>query len=250
MSADRYTVPNIVWEDSCPSTSSLLLMREASLSHGAVVAARAQTAGRGQRGNSWEAEPGRNLTFSILLRPTTLEAARSFEMSMIVSLALLRTLQPLLEEKVSIKWPNDIYAGDRKLCGILIENAFCGTHIERSVVGIGVNVNQKEFRSDAPNPVSLTQLTGQSYDLDALLRDITSAILSDLADYEKAPDPQGLSERYRASLWRGTGAHDWLDCATGQVVHASIAHVALSGHLTLDTRPPRTYAFKEIAAIL
>lgn len=250
MSAGAYTSPSIVWEDSCTSTSSSLLLREASLPHGAVLAARAQTAGRGQRGNSWEAEPGRNLTFSILLRPSVLEAARSFELSMIVSLALLRILQPLVPGPVMIKWPNDIYAGDRKLCGILIENAFCGTRIERSVVGIGVNVNQDVFRSDAPNPVSLRQLTGRSYDLDALLADIASAILSDLSDYEAAPDPQSLSERYRASLWRGTGEHDWLDCATGEVLRAPIADIALSGHLTLGTRPPRTYAFKEIAAVL
>ncbi len=243
--------PYITWVDTCPSTNSLLLAHESELPHGAVVATRTQTAGRGQRGNSWEAEPGRNLTFSILLRPSTIEASRAFELSMIVATAIAHSLQPLLpNDSVQVKWPNDIYVGDSKICGILIENAFCGKNIDRSIVGIGINVNQHRFVSDAPNPVSLHQLTNRDHDLEPLLQDVASRIMSDLADYEADPDPDTLSATYHNLLWRGTGKHDWLDCLSGEHLHAAIRTVALSGHITLDTEPPRTYAFKELQAII
>lgn len=239
----------IEWVDECSSTSTLLLSRVASAPHGTVIAARAQTAGRGQRGNSWEAEPGRNLTFSLLLRPQKLVAARSFELSMIVAIAIAEVLEPLAEHPVEVKWPNDIYVNSRKICGILIENAFCGNRIERSVAGIGVNVNQEQFLSDAPNPVSLKQLTLREFPLEPLLATLCSRIINDLEAYENNPDPEALSARYHNRLWRREGKHRWLDCITGEVLEAGIASVALSGHLTLTTTPPRTYAFKEISAL-
>ena len=244
--------PDICWVDSALSTNSLLADRAAALPHGSVIAARRQTAGRGQRGNSWESQPGANLTFSMLLRPGVIEARTQFELSMIVALAVCDALTAVSDLEFKVKWPNDIYCGDLNICGILIENSLEGRRIGRSVVGIGINVNQREFVSDAPNPVSLVNLTGRTFALDTLLRDVCRCILSRLAAYESAPDPGALVAEYRSRLWRGTGFHRWIDVASGDVFEARIDNVAPTGLLTLcdsdDNR--RTYAFKEVAAVL
>ena len=164
---------SIEWLDSCASTNSVLAGC-ADAPAGLVIATREQTAGRGQRGNTWEAQPGANLTFSLLLRPAAIPAARQFELSMIVSLAIVDTVDAVLEDagcplRAEIKWPNDIYVADRKICGILIENTLTGRSIDRSIVGIGLNVNQTVFLSDAPNPASLCGFTGRAYMLEPLL---------------------------------------------------------------------------------
>lgn len=242
--------PKIEILESCASTNTELAGR-ADVPHGAVLATRTQTAGRGQRGNSWEAEPGKNLTFSIVLRPTDFPAARSFELSMVTALAVSDYLQAFLPaHSVKVKWPNDIYVDDRKICGILIENSFCGTRLDRMIIGIGINVNQTIFLSDAPNPVSLAQLTSREYALESELAAVTGAILRAADDYCRQPEPGLLHERYMDRLWRRRGAHAWHDLLRDETIRADIADVALSGHLTLATRPPRTYAFKELAAIL
>lgn len=244
-------IDRVIWLDSAASTNSELAARCGTLPHGAVIACRCQTAGRGQRGNSWEAEPGRNLTFSLLLRPSVIGPAGSFRMSMLVAIAVAESLEQAMPgQHVSVKWPNDIYVGDMKICGILIENSFSANRIDRAIVGIGINVNQTEFRSDAPNPVSMTMLTGRTYDLGNLLGDVTRHIIETFDSYEAAPDDDDLSRRYHARLWRRHGLHRWHDALTGEDITAAMRDVALTGHLTLDTDPPRTYAFKEISAIL
>ena len=165
---------NIEILDSCDSTNAVLASRP-DAQHGTVVATRSQTAGRGQRGNSWEAEPGTNLTFSLLLRPQGFPAARQFELSMLVALGVADVLNSLFgrlgfrDLKARIKWPNDIYVGHKKIVGILIENQLSGAGIDRTIVGIGVNVNQTRFLSDAPNPTSVALLTGRTLALEPLL---------------------------------------------------------------------------------
>ena len=180
--------PTFIRLDTCSSTNSELAAIADSMPAGTVVSCREQSAGRGQRGNSWEAEPGRNLTFSILLRPQLIDASRQFELSMIVSLAIVRSLDSILaqsgcKERCTVKWPNDIYIGDRKVCGILIENALSGLSIDRSIAGIGINVNQLVFRSDAPNPVSLIHLTGIEISVGEMLETVAESIMVDLAAY-------------------------------------------------------------------
>ena len=131
-----------------------------------------QTAGRGQTGNGWESEAEKNLLCSILLP--------------VVAVAVQR----LLGEAFTIKWPNDIYYGDKKVAGILVENAIIGNEIKYSIAGIGLNVNQVEWQSDAPNPVSLKQITGRTYDIDALMQklyeQVQKALQEDVWDYYKA----------------------------------------------------------------
>lgn len=223
--------------------------------HGTIVDAASQTAGRGQRGNSWEAQPGKNLTFSILLRPDGLEAARQFAVSCVVAIAIARVLEKYLAdypEEVAIKWPNDIYVGDRKICGILIENVVNGRLLASSVAGIGINVNQRQFFSDAPNPVSLTQLTGLTYNLPELLEEICENILALFNTHINGNAIAPLFHEYKRRLWRREGFHNYREADSGHTVSARFIDVEPSGLLKLEHSDGslHTYAFKEIAAII
>jgi BirA family biotin operon repressor/biotin-[acetyl-CoA-carboxylase] ligase len=150
-------------------------IRENGLSEGTVFLAQEQTAGRGQQKNVWESEPGENLLFSIVMYPDFLEIRRQFMLSKVVTLGIYRALNKYVDS-LRIKWPNDIYAGDQKLGGILIENSIMSGLLKNAVVGIGLNVNQTVFYSDAPNPVSLQLLTNQHYDCEIILSEILSGI--------------------------------------------------------------------------
>lgn len=243
--------------DTVTSTSSHLAAMSAATPHGTVVMAREQTAGRGQRGNSWEAEPGANITLSLLLRPAGLHPSRQFIISQAVSLAIVGMLDALVAgHRVSIKWPNDIYVDDRKICGILIENSITGSGINHCIVGIGLNVNQTRFLSDAPNPVSLRLLAPDTeYDVALLARRMVEGILSKVDDTiaDELSAPSGISREYFARLWRNDGWHPYHDNLRDVDMTARIDSVAPTGHITLTDRAdltPRTYAFKEISAIL
>lgn len=229
--------PEII--DRCHSTNSEI-PREAP--HGFALMALEQTAGRGQRGNSWEAEPGKNITLSLMLRPEGMEAVRQFEISEAVALGVLDLLCELGISNVAVKWPNDVYVGDRKICGILIENALSGQFISRSIAGIGLNVNQREFRSDAPNPVSLWQLTAREYQLEELAEELVSAILRRL-------DRGANHADYLANLYRRDGFYPW-QLPDGTSFIASITDVSPTGLLTLSRFPDRQFAFKEVSYIL
>lgn len=242
-------------KDSLSSTNSYLAGIAADAPHGTVVMAREQTAGRGQRGNSWEAEPGQNITLSLLLRPEGLHPARQFVISQAVSLAIVDMLQSFVTEPVSIKWPNDIYVGDRKICGILIEHTITCASIDRTVVGIGLNVNQMEFHSDAPNPVSLRQLMPKvEFDPESLAREMVRDILERVdAAITASASPQALTQEYFRRLWRNEGWHPYHDNLRDVDMTARIDGVDPSGIITLTDRADgvgRQYAFKEITALL
>ena len=244
----------IHWVDEAASTNTLLAASASDAVHGYVIAARRQTAGRGQRGNSWESAPGMNLTFSMLLRPTAIEAASQFRLSMIISLGVCEALDSAAarHDAFSVKWPNDIYYGDKKICGILIENSLAGRCIERSIAGIGVNVNQLRFESDAPNPVSLAHIVGRETGLEPLLADICRCILDRYEAYRNNPDHGQLVREYCRRLWRRTGLHQWHDCLKDESIDAFVENVADDGILTLRLNDGslRSYAFKEVAAVL
>lgn len=146
-----------------------------SLNEGTVFVAACQHSGRGQGLSHWESADGLNLTFSIVLFPIRIEIFRQFSISQAVSLGISDFLSTEVEG-VSIKWPNDIYVKDKKIAGILIETAISGGKFTRAIVGIGLNVNQEKFVSDAPNPVSLKNLTGKNYDLMELLAGLCAKI--------------------------------------------------------------------------
>lgn len=230
------------------STNTWLRENADTLPHATVVTAVTQTAGRGQRGNSWESQPGANLTFSLLLRPDRFAASRQFLLSEAVALGVASALKPLLPgHHVSVKWPNDIYVDDFKICGILIENSLSGNLIGHSVAGIGINVNQQRFFSDAPNPVSLYMLTGRQYLLQPLLHNVVDCIMR-LLD----TDTDTLHAMYLGNLYSAASAR-YRDTATRRVFDAAIHGISPDGMLTLrDITDGQlyTYAFKEVALIL
>ncbi|MCO5948946.1 biotin--[acetyl-CoA-carboxylase] ligase [Mucilaginibacter flavidus] len=139
---------------------------------GTVIMAENQTAGRGQQQNGWHAEPGKNLTFSLLLKPSFLPVTQQFDLVRAVSLGVFDALHPLLGDGLKIKWPNDIYYGNRKIGGMLIENMIQGGQIKNAIVGIGLNINQQTFPDYLPNATSVKQILQQDYDLKTLLSDI------------------------------------------------------------------------------
>lgn len=242
--------------DECTSTNSYLAGIARETPHATVVTARSQTAGRGQRGNSWESQPGENITMSVLLRPEGLHPARQFIVSEAVSLAIVGVLRRYLPGcDVRIKWPNDIYVGDGKICGILIENSISPTGINHSIVGIGINVNQKRFLSDAPNPVSMAQVAGKDFDVRGLVREFSSEIINEVEAAVKAELSHGssaLAERYFDALWRTDGYYAYVDNLRHERISARITGVAPDGIITLrmESGEHRSYAFKEISAVV
>jgi BirA family transcriptional regulator, biotin operon repressor / biotin---[acetyl-CoA-carboxylase] ligase len=160
-----------------PSTNTyiLQLLKNNELPEGTIVTTDYQTAGKGQSGNGWESEEGKNLLISILLFPSTIKPDEQFLISIAISLGICDFLKRYIPA-CTIKWPNDIYVNNDKIAGILIENTIMGDKIENTVAGIGLNINQCKFISDAPNPVSLSLLTEKNFDLGLCLEQLASDI--------------------------------------------------------------------------
>ncbi|MFC2150926.1 biotin--[acetyl-CoA-carboxylase] ligase [Bacteroidota bacterium] len=156
----------VVTFNSVDSTNNFFakLLKEADYSEGSMITSLFQTSGKGHGSNSWESEKGKNLLISLVLYPTFLPIDQNFLISKVVSLGIANYVLAKTND-IKIKWPNDIYYQDRKLAGILIENVIKGPNINQSIVGIGLNVNQTNFLSDAPNPISIKQITHKTYSL-------------------------------------------------------------------------------------
>ena len=210
-------------------------LRERGGEEDVVVWTDYQSAGRGCGTNSWESERAKNLLFSMLIHPVHIRPANQFTISMAISLAIVSALSDYTDG-LSIKWPNDIYWHDRKICGILIENRLSGGSIKDCIIGVGLNVNQQRFLSDAPNPVSLRQIVGHEVERDELLQKI-------LDRFSIGKDDGPL---YRSLLYRRTGFHPYRD-ADGDF-EAEMVDVENDGHLLLKDKEgrERRYAFKEL----
>ena len=207
-----------------------------------VVTADYQTAGRGCGTNRWESERGQNLLFSLLCQPKGIAPSRQFHLSMMISVAVADVLSRYVDG-VSIKWPNDIYVGDGKIAGILIECRVLAGQLCDCLIGVGLNVNQTVFLSDAPNPVSLRQLTGREHDREHLLKEILDA-------FERlfnSHDGEALSTKYKSLLYRRTGSWQYAD--SEGVFNARQLDVTDEGLLVLldEEGRERRYAFKEVA---
>ena len=229
----------------CPSVRDLTR----GLSPCEVVWADYQTAGRGCGTNTWESERGRNLLFSILLHPTGVLAADQFILSMANALALRDTLAEYIDD-VTIKWPNDIYWRDYKICGTLIETTLKGQHIGDCIIGTGINVNQYGFHSDAPNPVSLCQVLGHEVDREELL----GKVLDKLARYMGMVADglwDSIRSHYRRHLYRlgKTAPYRFPD---GREELCWLVNVTDDGHLELFHDHCQTYllAFKEVQFVV
>ncbi len=162
-----------------------------------IVVTDFQTSGKGQGKNVWQSEDGKNLLFSIALDMNFLKAENQFLLTQIVSVTMIDVLKKYLpEESLFIKWPNDIYFKDKKIAGILIKNEIKGMMMGTSIIGIGLNINQTSFDESLPNPISMKMITGNDYDLEAILIEICETLLS------TANSQQPTANNYTDKLYR------------------------------------------------
>ena len=245
-------MPHYIKVSQTASTNTYLSRLAATLPGGTVIYTPCQTAGRGQKGNSWESEDGKNLTFSLLLKRPPVKARDQFYLREAAALAVVEALTTLAGDGFSVKWPNDVYWQDKKICGMLLENSLDGSDIATCIVGIGLNVNQEHFVSDAPNPVSLLNITGHEHDLESLLKRVCSRIEQLVNSLDDATAREQLHRQYMAALYRNDGQqHLWEDAA-GHRFMASVAGIAPDGTLTLQHDDGTTcdYLFKEVKHII
>jgi len=240
------------------STNSWVLQQlseQQPLQDGTVVWTDSQTAGRGQVGNVWESAPGLDLTFSILLKPTFLAPRNQFVISEMAALAVRKVVQgEMPDKKVLVKWPNDVYVGDEKICGMLIENQLQGMNLAYSVIGIGLNVNQEKWVGNAPNPTSIKLQCGKELALEPLLDSVVGHILSDYEALCAYPDlvQNRIHADFVRNLYRGEGYHPYVDAKTGEAFQAKIEGVEAMGPLCLLDQDghQRVYGFKEVKFVL
>lgn len=210
-----------------------------------------QTSGKGQRGNTWESEVGKNLLFSIVVYPTALEANKQFYLSMLTAVSIVQALNKYIDG-FSIKWPNDIYWRNFKIAGILIENELQGKYITQSIIGVGLNINQENFQSDAPNPISLKDILGVDINRIELFQKILQGLVASYRLLEEDFKKMSATIRilYQRNLYRRNGYYPYKD-AEGTFM-AQFEHIDPSGHLYLQDEQGkiRKYAFKEIEFIL
>jgi len=241
--------PRYIWLDRVDSTNShCMKMAAENELEGLAVAAFLQENGRGQRGSSWESQDGLNLTFSLLLRPTFLRVEEQFALSKAIALSVCQWIKSA-GASAKIKWPNDIYIGDSKVCGILIENSFSSSTLDVSVVGIGLNLNQAFFSDDLPNPTSMKLITGKEFSPAAVLVELVSFIQNFYANL-KLGDKNEMDALYLQSLYH---FGDFFDFKTNEgTFSAKIIGIKNTGELILETNIGQQlfFAFKEVSFII
>jgi BirA family biotin operon repressor/biotin-[acetyl-CoA-carboxylase] ligase len=207
------------------------LISDNKATDGMVVSATHQTSGKGQKKNTWESSPGKNLTISLIIQ-TGIDAAEQFFLNMISSLAVRDFAKHYLPgSNISIKWPNDIYVDNRKIAGILINNIIVGNQISWTIVGVGININQEVFLSSAPNPVSMKQISGNNFDLDDCLENIISHFSNWVNDL-KSSDFEKIQSDYHQSLYRLNEKSNFI--IKGKRRQAVIKGVGKYGYLRLQ----------------
>jgi BirA family biotin operon repressor/biotin-[acetyl-CoA-carboxylase] ligase len=228
------------------------LLRLEKPMEGTVIIAYNQTAGQGQDQNKWESEPFQNLTFSIILYPVFLNPGDQFQLSQAISLGIvdfLKNILPDYHKLIKIKWPNDIYVNDNKICGILIQNSIIGNCLSDSIVGIGLNVNQSIFKSDAPNPTSVKNLKHEDVNLKECLNELCNTFNN---RYYQLYNHQSeiIKQNYLRSLYR---LGEWSKFKIqNSVITAKITGISTYGQLLLQDTNGIAYScnIKEVAYIL
>lgn len=200
----------IKWFDEVDSTNTRLLAEKESIPSGTIYSALYQSAGRGQKGNRWEAAKGENLMFSLLFRPKGLSAERQFVISQATAIAVARYLVDLGMEP-RIKWPNDILVGEKKICGILIENSLSGNEVSSCVIGIGLNVNQMNFPDSLSRATSAALERGQKFDIRQELEKLSDILLESLHKVETCDGEQSIRKEYMEKLYRFGEWHEYVD---------------------------------------
>lgn len=224
-------------------------LRDAKYREGDVVWADYQTAGRGQRGHKWSSDAGENLLFSVALEPTFLPVTEQFLLSETVALSLADLLADY-GIATKIKWTNDIYVGDKKIVGILIEHIYSGSCLAKTIVGIGLNVNQREFDASLPNPTSMALQTGLRYDLREVLEHFVARLTYNYEQLKQGAK-QRIAERYTAAMYRRGEQHVYA-LADGSRFRGTIVGVRPSGELIIEheDKTLKEYLFKQVEFVL
>ncbi len=228
----------------CHSTNKVAaeLLTKSNPPEGMVVLTENQTAGKGQRGNHWESEPGKNLTFSIILYPNLLLIKDQFYLNMIISLGVADALKTELGIDVKVKWPNDILVNDKKISGILIENALRSTAIEHAIVGIGLNVNQTMFPVE--KATSMAELTLMNYDLN----NVFNQVIQSIEKYYlliRSGDLKRIKQAYLSNLYWINEVHLF---ESDGVFSGQIVDIDDGGKLVVESNQQRdAYDIKEIS---
>lgn len=220
--------------------------RNPAYREGDVIIAEQQTAGRGQRGHTWESAVGENLTFSLILEPRFLPVNEQFLLSEVLALGLVATLAEYGIE-ARIKWTNDIYVGDKKIVGMLVENSLGGGCLARTIAGIGLNVNQKEFDPSLPNPTSMSLIAGTVFDREQVLERLHRNIMS-LYESLRRGEKEMLQSRYRSTMYRLGEKHPYT-LADGTIFEGTIRGVRPSGELQIEHSSDGSlheYLFKQV----
>jgi len=247
-----FTGQKIICLERTDSTNSYLtrLSAKKKLPEGTVIITQNQEQGRGQREAIWESDAGKNLTLSILLHPTFLKPDEQFILNKVVSLGviefILKHTSSLSQEwKATIKWPNDIYIGNKKVAGILIENSVSGNKLQQSIIGIGINVNQEKFSAELPNATSLKIIFGKEFDLEDNLEQLCSCIESRYLQL-KANHFEKINEDYLQNLYR---FDEWANFnSKGEIIKARITGITKIGKLVLGKENGEKFEcdFKEV----
>lgn len=258
---------DIIWLDRADSTNDEARRHISDIDNLSVMSVLEQTAGRGQRGSSWSSAPGENLTFSIVLKFSvpegeveilpSLMARDQFILTELASISVIDFLRRH-DIRAQIKWPNDIYAGSMKICGMLIENSVRGCHISSSIIGIGLNINQRNFDVNIPNPTSMAIChPGSDFDIRLCLEEFVDIFKDNLVRYmaegndaEKADAYASLREEYLSNLWRLNEPAYFYDVTASRKFQGIIRSLSPIGHIQIEDTEKgelREFAFKEIS---
>ncbi len=261
---------DIIWLDTADSTNDEARRHISDIDNLSVLSVLQQTSGRGQRGNTWSSSPGQNLTFSIVLKFSVpgiteeiLPSVKAYDQFVLTEIASVSMVNFLLKHGIEakIKWPNDIYAGSRKICGMLIENSVRGSYLSSSIIGIGLNINQKNFDVTIPNPTSMGLCKAdQQFDIHLCLEEFIEIFMEKLARYliyqsetERSDSYTDLREIYLSNLWLRDEQAKFYETASSRDFKGIIRGLSPIGLLLIEDTEKgefREFAFKEISYIL
>ena len=236
---------------TCHSTNDIaaqMIQSNENVFEGTVIVTDNQTAGRGQRGNTWEASIGENLTFSIIFKPNFLKASDQFQLNVAISLGVHDFLSEFIDEGLTVKWSNDIYYENQKMGGILIENTLQGYHISHSVVGIGLNINQSKFENLRATSLRNVTKNPQKYDLSEILKKLLENLEKNYLQI-KNNGYETLKMRYLANMFRFEEYHYFR--RNGQQFLGKIIGIEETGKLGIETDGIVLYFdFKEVVFVI
>jgi BirA family transcriptional regulator, biotin operon repressor / biotin---[acetyl-CoA-carboxylase] ligase len=241
-----------IWQhfEELPSTNDFLANSDL-YTEGSLVTTFNQTAGRGQFGNRWLAEPNQNLAYSMRLNPTFLQANEQFHLNKIVALAIhdfmdVETSNFKLQTFNSIKWANDIYINDKKVCGVLIQNSLSGSRLQSSIIGIGVNINQLIFPKEL-NATSLRAETRQSFDLFSMIEKLTKCLEIRYLQLKSASNFDKIHDEYLSKMYRFGVDAIFRRAIDDSVFMGKIVGVSATGQLEImSNRGIETFEIKEV----